>query len=54
MTLNKKDQVNTIKLIESERDQLKSELESEIQYLLDDKDRAQSRHMVSEKKVLIF
>ena len=32
---------------EAERDQLKAELESEIQYLMDDKDRAQARHMVS-------
>ena len=46
--------MGTIKQIEGERDQLKSELESEIQYLLDDKDRAQSRHMVSEEKVLIY
>ena len=42
-----KEQNEQVKQSETERDQLKVELEAEIQYLLDDKDRAQQRHMVS-------
>ena len=47
MTSQLKEQASIVSQTEAERDQLKSELESEIQYLLDDKDRAQARHMVS-------